>query len=168
MATHSSILAWRLSWTEESGGLQSMGLQRVGHGLATKQQQKQPLWATWEQPGCLQGGARELNQEVIAPGKSRGAKKWAASPPRRVAPWRPQPEPLWTEVHSGPIDWYCSWKVHLGGLDRRSWVTGGKTLGQQLVQGSCLLHTVGAQNTLVESALNAPTAVLSTFRCLTP
>ena len=31
MATHSSILAWKISWTEESGGLQSMGLQRVGH-----------------------------------------------------------------------------------------------------------------------------------------
>ena len=31
MATHSSILVWRTSWTEETGGLQSMGLQRVGH-----------------------------------------------------------------------------------------------------------------------------------------
>ena len=31
MATHSSILAWRISGTEEPGGLQSMGLQRVGH-----------------------------------------------------------------------------------------------------------------------------------------
>ena len=31
MATHSSILAWRISWTEEPGGLQSMGSQRVGH-----------------------------------------------------------------------------------------------------------------------------------------
>ena len=31
MATHSSILAWTISWTEEPGGLQSMGLQRVGH-----------------------------------------------------------------------------------------------------------------------------------------
>ena len=31
MATHSSILAWRIPWTEESGGLQSMVLQRVGH-----------------------------------------------------------------------------------------------------------------------------------------
>ena len=31
MATHSSILAWRISWTEESGGLQFMGSQRVGH-----------------------------------------------------------------------------------------------------------------------------------------
>ena len=31
MATHSSILAWEIPWTEEPGGLQSMGLQRVGH-----------------------------------------------------------------------------------------------------------------------------------------
>ena len=34
-ATHSSILAWRIPWTEESGGLQSMGSQRVGHDRAT-------------------------------------------------------------------------------------------------------------------------------------
>ena len=31
MATHSSILAWKISWTEEPDGLQSMGSQRVGH-----------------------------------------------------------------------------------------------------------------------------------------
>ena len=31
MATHSSIVACRIPWTEEPGGLQSMGLQRVGH-----------------------------------------------------------------------------------------------------------------------------------------
>ena len=31
MATHFSILAWRTPWTEEPGGLQSMGSQRVGH-----------------------------------------------------------------------------------------------------------------------------------------
>ena len=31
MATHSNILAWRIPWTEELGGLQSMGSQRVGH-----------------------------------------------------------------------------------------------------------------------------------------
>ena len=30
-ATHSSILAWEISWTEEPGGLQSMGSQKVGH-----------------------------------------------------------------------------------------------------------------------------------------
>ena len=38
MATHSSILAWEIPWTEEPGGLQSMASQRVRHDLATKQQ----------------------------------------------------------------------------------------------------------------------------------
>ena len=32
MAAHSSILAWRILWTEETGGLQSMGSQRIGQG----------------------------------------------------------------------------------------------------------------------------------------
>ena len=36
MATHSSILAWKIPWTEEPGGLQSMGLQRVRHNRATE------------------------------------------------------------------------------------------------------------------------------------
>ena len=35
MATHSSILAWRIPWTEKTGGLQSMGSQRVGRDWAT-------------------------------------------------------------------------------------------------------------------------------------
>ena len=38
MATHSSILAWEIPWTEEPGGLYSMGFQRVIHDLATKKQ----------------------------------------------------------------------------------------------------------------------------------
>ena len=42
MATHTSILAWEIPWTEEPGGLQSVGLQRIRHDLATQQQQ-QPL-----------------------------------------------------------------------------------------------------------------------------
>ena len=36
MATHSSILAWRIPWTEEPGRVQSMGSQRVRHNRATK------------------------------------------------------------------------------------------------------------------------------------
>ena len=35
MATHSSILAWKIPWIEEPGTLQSMGLQKVGHDCAT-------------------------------------------------------------------------------------------------------------------------------------
>ena len=43
MATHSiSSLAWEIPWTEEPGGLQSMGLKRVGHNLVIKRQQKRP------------------------------------------------------------------------------------------------------------------------------
>ena len=35
-ATHSSLLAWEIPWKEETGRLQSMGLQRAGHNLATE------------------------------------------------------------------------------------------------------------------------------------
>ena len=41
MATHSSILAWRIPWTEEPGGLQSMGSQRVRPDLVAEEQQPQ-------------------------------------------------------------------------------------------------------------------------------
>ena len=37
MTTHSGILAWEISWTEESGGLQSTELQRTGHDFAYTQ-----------------------------------------------------------------------------------------------------------------------------------
>ena len=39
MATHSSVLAWEIPWTDEPGGLQSMALQRVRHDLATENKQ---------------------------------------------------------------------------------------------------------------------------------
>ena len=41
MATHFSIVAWEIPWTEESGRWQSMGLQKVGQDSATKQQQQE-------------------------------------------------------------------------------------------------------------------------------
>ncbi|CAM9362085.1 unnamed protein product [Rangifer tarandus platyrhynchus] len=44
-ATHSSILAWRILWTEKPGGLQSVGLRRVRHDLGTKL--PPPSWV-WE------------------------------------------------------------------------------------------------------------------------
>ena len=40
MATDSSILAWKIPWTEEPGGLESTGLQRFGRNLMTTQQQQ--------------------------------------------------------------------------------------------------------------------------------
>ena len=36
MAIHTSILAWRIPWTEEPGGLQLLGLQKVGYDLVTE------------------------------------------------------------------------------------------------------------------------------------
>ena len=42
-ATHSSTLAWEIPWTEEPGGLQSMGSQRVSDDLAAKQQSDRVL-----------------------------------------------------------------------------------------------------------------------------
>ena len=44
MAIHSSILAWEIPWTEEPGGLQSRGLQRVGHNLVTESQTQKWLF----------------------------------------------------------------------------------------------------------------------------
>ena len=43
MATHSSILAWRIPWTEEPGGLQPMGLERAGYDWVTKHNIQQEL-----------------------------------------------------------------------------------------------------------------------------
>ena len=43
MATHSSIFAWKISWTVEPGGLQSMGSQRVRHDRATNTMIETPL-----------------------------------------------------------------------------------------------------------------------------
>ena len=44
MATYSSILAWRISWTEEPYGLESMGLQRDGHLAINQQEQQRGLY----------------------------------------------------------------------------------------------------------------------------
>ena len=46
MAAHSSILPWEIPWTEKQSGLQSTGLQTVGHWL-TKQQKPAPVASTW-------------------------------------------------------------------------------------------------------------------------
>ena len=55
MATHYSILAWEIPWTEESGGLQSMGSQRIRHDLAHSQQQ----------PSLKTPDAKEIVHELL-------------------------------------------------------------------------------------------------------
>ena len=48
MATHSKILAWNISWTQEPGGLQSMGSQRVGYDWATEHAAQGTILGSWE------------------------------------------------------------------------------------------------------------------------
>ena len=52
MATHSSILDWRISWTEEPGGLPSMGSAKSGHNLATKPPPQNHLRISVAEPRC--------------------------------------------------------------------------------------------------------------------
>ena len=55
-ATYSSILAWKIPWSEEPGRLQSMGLQRVGHDWAIKHSTEP--WARWGFPGLVRSHGR--------------------------------------------------------------------------------------------------------------
>ena len=63
MATHSSILAWEIPWTEDSDGLQSMGSQRVGHDLVTKQLQDRDeklVWMMYTESALLLQSSRKF------------------------------------------------------------------------------------------------------------
>ena len=46
MASHSSILAWEIPWTDELGGLQTIGSQSVGHNLATEHKHVKVFWGS--------------------------------------------------------------------------------------------------------------------------
>ena len=87
MATCSSILAWRILWTKEPGGLQFMGTQRVLHDWATHTQQRRSGWF-WQQDfllsfphyTCSLGGAAisrvtDLAAKLWAPRASVGRSK---------------------------------------------------------------------------------------------
>ena len=64
MATHSSALAWRIPWMEESAGLQSTGSQRVRHDWAAKQS----TVAGWEHcgPGHRTSGLQQIGVTVLS------------------------------------------------------------------------------------------------------
>ena len=66
MATHSNIFSWRILWTEEPSGLQSIGLQRVRQKLVTKQQQ-----SSWSVLGAAR---RPLELECRAEGGALSTK----------------------------------------------------------------------------------------------
>ena len=65
MTVHLTILAWKIPWTEEAGGLQSMGLQRVRHDSATEQQNFCLVFKRgWGFPGGSDGKASACNAET--------------------------------------------------------------------------------------------------------
>ena len=62
-AVHSSILAWRIPWTEQSGGLQSLGSQRVGHNWVTNilaQHNYVCFWIIYSYNTRKQGGLKQI------------------------------------------------------------------------------------------------------------
>ena len=81
MATHSSILAWEIPWTEEPGRLQPMGLQRVRHDSATKQEQclngnrSNPFTEERKKREELCGGCRGLTGESVVAHGCHGVKQ---------------------------------------------------------------------------------------------
>ena len=90
MATHTSILAWRIPWTEEPGRLQSMGLQRVGHNCMTNTYLGNILWsfsaflllsAPWASKSCLEKTIvlRSLpGSGQCCPSRTSGSPVWSA------------------------------------------------------------------------------------------
>ena len=62
MATHSSILAWEIPWTEEPSGLKSTGSQRVGHEWMTEYIHRKPSVSTSKDSCC-----RKIHDQVTQP-----------------------------------------------------------------------------------------------------
>ena len=95
MATHSSIFVWYIPWTEEPGGLQSMGSPRAGHDLATKPPKwkrvsdslrPHGLYSPWNSPGqntgvgslsLLQGSFQSRDQTRVSHIAGRFFTSWA-------------------------------------------------------------------------------------------
>ena len=73
MATHSSILAWRIPWTEEPSGLQSMGSQRVRHDWATSIQFNSIHMLVWARLACESPGVFGRGMGQLWPAAGSGA-----------------------------------------------------------------------------------------------
>ena len=131
MAIHSSILAWRIPWTEGPGRLQSMGLRRVRHNWATKFIHSgwfdEPNWAeVWEDPMLVREAAEMKGQGRISSFSPSPGMHHLKTNTR--APWwstRP-PHPLWARsgvLKSWQQNSFNSPKVCLSDLIQRSEVT---------------------------------------------
>ena len=117
MAPHSSTLAWKIPWMEESGGLQSMGSRRVGHDWATslslftfmhwrRKWQPTPLFLSgesqgwWSLVGCHLWGHTESDTTEVMQQQQQQHNAWHS--PRYSSV-------LWTDQHSYRILLTCIW-----------------------------------------------------------
>ena len=115
MATHSSVLAWEIPWTEEPGGLQSMGLQRAGHDwLSTRHIESNP-------PGCdRRGSVRQVKvDQCLVCGT------WPPNPARDKACHGRR----WTLAFFPPLTSTNSWLI------QREWLTVPEAAGQLCERG---------------------------------
>ena len=74
LTIHSSILAWRIPWTEEPGELQSMGLPRVRHDRVTNDMEL-PWWLNGKESTCNAGNIQEMWAQFLgrrSPGEGNG------------------------------------------------------------------------------------------------
>ena len=122
MATHSSILAWRIPWTKEPGGLQSTGSQRVGHDWATSFSVF-PHFQYW------------LNMSITF---SRIKDNETEAPPSGILAWKIP----WTESPHGKAsrtDWSNAARAHAQsfgrvGLSAASWTQAARLLCPRALQ----------------------------------
>ena len=111
MATHSSILAWRIPWTEETGGLQSMGSQRVGQDWATntffllsEANKTESPWLQgahrvlgWAASGCYVATATRIHQTWTHSPWSTRMLHWALKSLSILCKIPFAPSPFWEE-----------------------------------------------------------------------
>ena len=121
MATHSSILAWRIPWTEEPGGLQSIALQIVGHNWASDETRARNPGTSVSVPALILPDKMSLTTSIFLsmgfPGSSAGKKNlltmqetWLYSWVRKF-PWRRYRLP--TLIFSGFSWWLRWWRICL-------------------------------------------------------
>ena len=108
MATHSSILAWKIPWTEEPGRLQSMGSKRVGHDWATK---PPPIYLRGFPGGSVGKDEMHEVQEtlVLSPGLGR-------------SPGGGHGNPLQYSCLENPMDRGAWWATVHGVAKRPTWL----------------------------------------------
>ena len=145
MATHSSVLAWRIPWTEEPGGLQSMGSLRVGHDWSNNtHKRKKPIWKDYELCDVL----KKANMDTVK--RSVAAEAWdRRQGGEQVEPrgcFRQWNYSTWcyndgyTQLYACPNPWKAQ---HQDWAWRKLWTLGGDGVSVLVHQSQQTCHLVG-------------------------